>query len=158
MHGPTARLHRCRNAGRGDPTAQSGMEDARNAPRRETERISAPRLPYRPKRSTECQSRAAHQETYRRRWPRPPSTVLLPKAERSTRKPTEERPDEKSARQGRTIRENDLPRRTRKLPTERAGAHAHEVGVDTGLGQLFAERSEERRVGKECRSRWSPYH
>ena len=23
---------------------------------------------------------------------------------------------------------------------------------------LFAERSEERRVGKECRSRWSPYH
>ena len=23
---------------------------------------------------------------------------------------------------------------------------------------LDAERSEERRVGKECRSRWSPYH
>ena len=23
---------------------------------------------------------------------------------------------------------------------------------------LNAERSEERRVGKECRSRWSPYH
>ena len=23
---------------------------------------------------------------------------------------------------------------------------------------LKAERSEERRVGKECRSRWSPYH
>src|SRR3989449_11448296 len=23
---------------------------------------------------------------------------------------------------------------------------------------LHAERSEERRVGKECRSRWSPYH
>ena len=22
----------------------------------------------------------------------------------------------------------------------------------------FGERSEERRVGKECRSRWSPYH
>ena len=22
----------------------------------------------------------------------------------------------------------------------------------------FPERSEERRVGKECRSRWSPYH
>ena len=22
----------------------------------------------------------------------------------------------------------------------------------------FAQRSEERRVGKECRSRWSPYH
>ena len=24
--------------------------------------------------------------------------------------------------------------------------------------QGFAKRSEERRVGKECRSRWSPYH
>ena len=24
--------------------------------------------------------------------------------------------------------------------------------------QTTAERSEERRVGKECRSRWSPYH
>ena len=23
---------------------------------------------------------------------------------------------------------------------------------------LFGKRSEERRVGKECRSRWSPYH
>ena len=23
---------------------------------------------------------------------------------------------------------------------------------------VMAERSEERRVGKECRSRWSPYH
>ena len=29
-------------------------------------------------------------------------------------------------------------------------------GVLTVKG--FAERSEERRVGKECRSRWSPYH
>src|ERR1051325_12059786 len=29
------------------------------------------------------------------------------------------------------------------------------VGVDAGQG---AHRSEERRVGKECRSRWSPYH
>ena len=24
--------------------------------------------------------------------------------------------------------------------------------------QTFTTRSEERRVGKECRSRWSPYH
>src|ERR1051326_506343 len=28
----------------------------------------------------------------------------------------------------------------------------------TGLKLPFAPRSEERRVGKECRSRWSPYH
>jgi len=26
------------------------------------------------------------------------------------------------------------------------------------LSILFLDRSEERRVGKECRSRWSPYH
>ena len=25
-------------------------------------------------------------------------------------------------------------------------------------GRKLGERSEERRVGKECRSRWSPYH
>ena len=29
------------------------------------------------------------------------------------------------------------------------------VGAD---GNLTVLRSEERRVGKECRSRWSPYH
>src|SRR2546430_9658651 len=27
-----------------------------------------------------------------------------------------------------------------------------------GGGDLAVQRSEERRVGKECRSRWSPYH
>src|SRR5256885_3181706 len=26
------------------------------------------------------------------------------------------------------------------------------------VGELLHRRSEERRVGKECRSRWSPYH
>ena len=30
--------------------------------------------------------------------------------------------------------------------------------IVTLLHELCAERSEERRVGKECRSRWSPYH
>src|SRR5256885_17243875 len=30
-------------------------------------------------------------------------------------------------------------------------------GEGTWLGHVL-ERSEERRVGKECRSRWSPYH
>ena len=32
--------------------------------------------------------------------------------------------------------------------------------VDIGAGDQFKPdfRSEERRVGKECRSRWSPYH
>src|SRR3712207_9370631 len=32
------------------------------------------------------------------------------------------------------------------------------VGVVLGLVLAFALRSEERRVGKECRSRWAPYH
>ena len=30
--------------------------------------------------------------------------------------------------------------------------------VPTGISVAFPSRSEERRVGKECRSRWSPYH
>ena len=49
----------------------------------------------------------------------------------------------------------------------------HKFGAPKGVGALYArtgvwltnlieggaqERSEERRVGKECRSRWSPYH
>src|SRR5258705_7573089 len=29
---------------------------------------------------------------------------------------------------------------------------------DLGVRTEFVSRSEERRVGKECRSRWSPYH
>src|SRR5258706_14227878 len=39
-----------------------------------------------------------------------------------------------------------------------------EVDGEAGVGPLLsragtgASRSEERRVGKECRSRWSPYH
>src|SRR5574344_3101289 len=32
------------------------------------------------------------------------------------------------------------------------------VMVTEGYGGAYALRSEERRVGKECRSRWSPYH
>ena len=30
--------------------------------------------------------------------------------------------------------------------------------VERGCGHIINIRSEERRVGKECRSRWSPYH
>src|SRR3712207_2175961 len=33
---------------------------------------------------------------------------------------------------------------------------AREQGL--GVGVMATGRSEERRVGKECRSRWSPYH
>ena len=37
--------------------------------------------------------------------------------------------------------------------TKMVGEKENLVYIDTG-----ALRSEERRVGKECRSRWSPYH
>src|SRR5438876_6336635 len=37
--------------------------------------------------------------------------------------------------------------------------YVHPVNIQTAcLIMEGAERSEERRVGKECRSRWSPYH
>src|SRR2546430_4610828 len=39
----------------------------------------------------------------------------------------------------------------------RATGHAHATVTQFDEGE-DVERSEERRVGKECRSRWSPYH
>ena len=35
---------------------------------------------------------------------------------------------------------------------------ANVIVKGTGTGSVTNVRSEERRVGKECRSRWSPYH
>src|SRR2546430_11056198 len=35
---------------------------------------------------------------------------------------------------------------------------SHELLGALGMSGLADTRSEERRVGKECRSRWSPYH
>ena len=36
---------------------------------------------------------------------------------------------------------------------------AEDLGIDSlNAVELIQLRSEERRVGKECRSRWSPYH
>src|SRR6266508_6760009 len=32
------------------------------------------------------------------------------------------------------------------------------LAVEGGFNGVAVQRSEERRVGKECRSRWSPYH
>ena len=39
-------------------------------------------------------------------------------------------------------------------------SHQHNMLNSESLDEIVeeAERSEERRVGKECRSRWSPYH
>ena len=45
---------------------------------------------------------------------------------------------------------------TNDLETARAEGLFKEERIITSAQQ--ADRSEERRVGKECRSRWSPYH
>ena len=38
-------------------------------------------------------------------------------------------------------------------------ALARQMGISySQLNEVLNGRSEERRVGKECRSRWSPYH
>ena len=43
---------------------------------------------------------------------------------------------------------------------ENLPANAGDTGSSPGPGgsHMLRSRSEERRVGKECRSRWSPYH
>ena len=48
-----------------------------------------------------------------------------------------------------------MPRQGVVAPTS-GHVSMHEEGVIERDGHLL--RSEERRVGKECRSRWSPYH
>ena len=37
---------------------------------------------------------------------------------------------------------------------------SNKAATETSFNEMFKQnpRSEERRVGKECRSRWSPYH
>ena len=41
---------------------------------------------------------------------------------------------------------------------DKTSASSAVVAPITPVVEATAERSEERRVGKECRSRWSPYH
>src|SRR5258708_23812021 len=50
------------------------------------------------------------------------------------------------------VGEKQVPQAGDSNPNESANC---EAGIPCGFNQ---ERSEERRVGKECRSRWSPYH
>src|SRR2546422_990659 len=38
------------------------------------------------------------------------------------------------------------------------GEHFHLEKAMGLVADIYTKRSEERRVGKECRSRWSPYH
>ena len=69
-----------------------------------------------------------------------------------------------------TTLENESPLASRMRPTtlEEVVGQEHIIGKDKLLYRaikadklgsvIFYGRSEERRVGKECRSRWSPYH
>src|SRR5256886_8710813 len=47
--------------------------------------------------------------------------------------------------------------RQRRLPTDVPTSHSERT-VKRAFWAWRSIRSEERRVGKECRSRWSPYH
>ena len=54
--------------------------------------------------------------------------------------------------------EVELPRNKRKKgPTDNPTDLSEQMVAET-LRTRKSNRSEERRVGKECRSRWSPYH
>src|SRR5256885_648586 len=48
--------------------------------------------------------------------------------------------------------------RVRLCPVRRQGLHVRRQDGPPRQGVPREGRSEERRVGKECRSRWSPYH
>src|SRR2546429_4639337 len=54
------------------------------------------------------------------------------------------------------FRITDVPPGTYKVTMWHAGFRPK--GADKDGRPVYDERSEERRVGKECRSRWSPYH
>src|SRR2546425_8738994 len=59
------------------------------------------------------------------------------------------RADPRAVRQAVRVRQPDVPARPGQ-----SRAHAGPLRATA----LELRRSEERRVGKECRSRWSPYH
>ena len=53
----------------------------------------------------------------------------------------------------------ELPIKELEEQLDKCIALGNESNVDVSdTCKKLAERSEERRVGKECRSRWSPYH
>src|SRR5256884_5512357 len=56
-----------------------------------------------------------------------------------------------------TLSLRDLPP-DRSLGRRRLRPHAFSQDAAGGEREQPSTRSEERRVGKECRSRWSPYH
>src|SRR3712207_6980600 len=67
-------------------------------------------------------------------------------------------------REAEVARERELAAAAERVPVDggdrRLAHRLEELGGRVPEAAPFArlERSEERRVGKECRSRWSPYH
>ena len=51
-----------------------------------------------------------------------------------------------------------LSGRTQDTNTSTLATWLNSIGVTVNEVRVIPDRSEERRVGKECRSRWSPYH
>src|SRR3546814_11431768 len=56
----------------------------------------------------------------------------------------------------------EIPKNTLSYPSSPGTREEAEARANMRCGRIYAERSEERRVGKECvstcRSRWAPYH
>ena len=46
----------------------------------------------------------------------------------------------------------------KKIVVDTLNCEEEKVTMEASLTEDLEARSEERRVGKECRSRWSPYH
>ena len=55
-------------------------------------------------------------------------------------------------------RENLSYDTARAVMDEIMSGQASDIQMSAYLTAMSMKRSEERRVGKECRSRWSPYH
>ena len=54
--------------------------------------------------------------------------------------------------------ESTLRRTWAEIDLDALAHNYHKLRERIGADVKFLGRSEERRVGKECRSRWSPYH
>ena len=96
--------------------------------------------------------------TRKREIQRTVRTVHLPALAGAARLAAREQPDLAGAFPAKPSSESYLAfRSTAGSMAELAARHKDEL-VKHGLAETVFDRSEERRVGKECRSRWSPYH
>ena len=57
-----------------------------------------------------------------------------------------------------SVQQQEMHGAVNNMVRSRRSAGETEEDIEKAKDQITAERSEERRVGKECRSRWSPYH